>query len=731
MKNRLTLLCLALLGLTGGPSARAQYTTKEAFPGLSFPVPVEMVGPDDQTNRVFVASQSGTIRVVNPGLANASAKVFLDLTGRLLYGGERGLLGLAFHPDYARNGYFYLNYNRKGPNDETQTVISRWKASAPDPDAADPNSEVILLTFDHPDQNHKGGKIAFGNDGYLYIASGDGGGGGDPLNNAQNRTLLLGKILRIDVNQAANGLSYAIPPGNPYAGNTQGFRPEIYAYGLRNPWKMSVDRETGNVWAGDVGQEAREEIDLIQKGGNYGWRLMEGKACYNPVSCDPAGLVLPVWDYAQDNGRSITGGFVYRGKNLPGLRGKYIYGDFISGHVWALTYVPGGVSTNEFLFNFGWASLASFGEDANRELYLLNFSTGKIGQLVDPTTPVVQSFSPRGGTAGTTVVITGANFSAVPAQNAVRFGEATATVTAATTTSLTVVVPAGLGAGPALVTAAVSNRTSGSDNTFAVTLPGQTIQFAALPGRTFGEAPFVLRATASSSLPVSLALVAGPATLSGDTVKLTGAGTVAVRASQAGNANYQPAPDVTQSFTVNKAAQTISFPAIADKLVTDAPFALSASASSNLPVTLAVEGGPARLGEGAGSTPLLTPTGAGPVTVRASQAGNANYLAAPDVAQTFRVQSVTGTEEPTTAGFRAYPNPTRETFTVRLTGWAPHPNASLALYNAMGQKVTGQTVSLRGTTTQAVVSVNGFARGFYLLRVTAGNRMMQQKVGVE
>ena len=204
-----------------------------------------------------------------------------------------------------------------------------------------------------------------------------------------------------------------------------------------------------------------------------------------------------------------------------------------------------------------------------------------------------------------------------------------------------------------------------------------------------------------------------------------------VRASQAGNVNYQSAPDVTQSFVVNKAAQTISFPAIADKLVTDAPFALPVSASSNLPVTLTVEGGAASLGQTTGSTPLLTLTGAGPVTVRASQAGDANYLAAPEVVHTFTVQPITGTEEPAAAGFRAYPNPARESITVHLTGWASHPSASLTLYNAKGQKVSEQLISLRGTTAQATVPVRGFARGFYLLRVTAGGRLVQQKVVVE
>ncbi|MDB5261818.1 MAG: glucose sorbosone dehydrogenase, partial [Adhaeribacter sp.] len=318
-------------------SLPAEYQLAEAFPKLSFEQPVELTSPNDGTDRVFVVAQKGKIQVFPNKADAAAAPVFLDITDRVVSGGERGLLGLAFPADYKTTGYFYVNYTGGSP---LQTFISRFKVNAANPNVADPGSEVILLRFNQPYSNHNGGKVTFGNDGFLYIAVGDGGSGGDPQNNAQNRKELLGKVLRIDVNKTAGNLKYAIPADNPFRGNTEGFREEIFAYGLRNPWRMNFDRTTGALWAGDVGQNKIEEISIIQKGGNYGWKIMEADACFESQNCDKTNLIAPIYSYQQgsETGRSVTGGYVVRDKSLPGLEGKYIYGDFVSGNIWALTF---------------------------------------------------------------------------------------------------------------------------------------------------------------------------------------------------------------------------------------------------------------------------------------------------------------------------------------------------------------------------------------------------------
>jgi glucose/arabinose dehydrogenase len=309
-----------------------------------------------------------------------SAGEFLKINSKIVSGGERGLLGLAFHPGYKNNGYFYVNYTRGEP---LETVISRFRVSASNADRADAASEVVLLRFAQPYSNHNGGKIAFGNDGLLYISTGDGGSGGDPENRAQNRRELLGKILRIDVDQPAGNLPYGIPADNPYANNTEGFRKEIYAYGMRNAWRFNFDRQTGLLWAGDVGQNRIEEIDIIEKGGNYGWRIMEGEECFKSGDCDRAGLKDPIWSYRQggETGRSVTGGYVCRDQGLPGLQGKYIYGDFVSGNIWALTYSGNKAVKNELISRVS-SGLSSFGEDARSNLYVLAYGQGKIFRLV-------------------------------------------------------------------------------------------------------------------------------------------------------------------------------------------------------------------------------------------------------------------------------------------------------------------------------------------------------------
>jgi len=357
----------------------ASYILFPAFPTLEFDMPVELTSPLDNSNRVFVVEQKGKI-LSFPNKADVkSTSVFLDIVKKVDSGGEKGLLGLAFHPDYKNNGYFYVNYTRSSP---LETIISRFKVSPSNTSAADPASEVILLRYSQPYSNHNGGKIAFGNDGYLYISAGDGGSGGDPHNNGQDLTSLLGKILRIDVNKSSGGKKYSIPPDNPFSGNAKGYREEIFAYGLRNASRFNFDNETGRLWAGDVGQNEIEEIDIVEKGGNYGWRIMEAEKCFKPQNCNKENLILPVWSYRQgaSTGRSITGGYVCHDKNLRGLEGKYVYGDFVSGNIWALSYSGKKAIKNELLATLS-DGLSSFGEDEKKNLYVLAYSRGKVYRL--------------------------------------------------------------------------------------------------------------------------------------------------------------------------------------------------------------------------------------------------------------------------------------------------------------------------------------------------------------
>lgn len=357
--------------------AEAGVQLKVAFPNLTFDQPVEFVSPNDGSNRNFVIAQKGKIHVFKNDANVKSAPIFLDIINKVTSGGERGLLGLAFHPDFKNNGYFYVNYTRGGK--ELETAISRFQVSKTNANAVDAASEEVLLTFKQPYNNHNGGKVAFGKDGYLYIAVGDGGSGGDPQNNGQNKGVLLGKILRIDVNNPSGNLKYSIPEDNPFRGNKEGFREEIFAYGMRNPWRFSFDKTTGDLWAGDVGQNKIEEIDIIKKGQNYGWRLMEANECFKPEDCNKEGLSLPVWSYPQggSTGRSVTGGHVYRGKKLAALTGKYIYGDYVTGNIWTLTANKTGKYDNAFLIQHA-GSISSFGEDANNELYVCSYGDGKI-----------------------------------------------------------------------------------------------------------------------------------------------------------------------------------------------------------------------------------------------------------------------------------------------------------------------------------------------------------------
>lgn len=336
-----------------------------AFPNLSFSQPLDFQSPRDGSNRVFVAEKTGAILVFNNDETATEADIFLDLRGTISTLSEQGLLGFAFHPNFESNGYVFVCYNPS----TTLSVISRFTVSNSNTNSIDLNSELILIEIPQPATNHNGGQVAFGPDNYLYIALGDGGGAGDPNNNAQNKMNLLGSILRIDVDNTQEGLNYAIPSDNPFVGSAID-RQEIYAYGFRNPWRMSFDTSTGRLWAADVGQNQIEEIDIVGAEANYGWRLFEGTSCFSG-DCDNTDLVAPIFEYNQNNGdMSITGGYVYRGELISSLQGKYIYGDFVSGRIWSLTEDG---SDNELLFETG-LNIASFGTDANEELYLCAFN---------------------------------------------------------------------------------------------------------------------------------------------------------------------------------------------------------------------------------------------------------------------------------------------------------------------------------------------------------------------
>jgi glucose/arabinose dehydrogenase len=348
--------------------------------GLDLPDGVTNAG--DGSGRLFINEQAGKVRVITAGGA-LSPTPFVDLTSRIKSGGERGLLGLAFHPRFATNRRLFVDYTRAR---DGGTIVSELRASA-DGSRVDPSSERIILFVPQPFANHNGGQLAFGPDGYLYIGLGDGGSGGDPYGNGQNRNVLLGKILRIDVDGPhAAGKAYGIPPDNPYAAG--GFapgegRPEVWAYGLRNPWRFSFDRVTGELYIGDVGQNAWEEIDrqpLDPPGGaNYGWNLMEGNHCFQS-GCDPTGLTMPIAEYSHQLGCSVTGGYVYRGTAQAALRGMYIFGDYCSGRLFTV-HSEDGTFTTRTVAESG-LNISSFGEDEAGELYLVDLSGGGLYRLV-------------------------------------------------------------------------------------------------------------------------------------------------------------------------------------------------------------------------------------------------------------------------------------------------------------------------------------------------------------
>jgi glucose/arabinose dehydrogenase len=361
----LTALSCLLLSFSAEIRAQVGFDV-ETFAG-PFNRPVFMAYSPDGTGRLFVVEQRGLIKILDAD-GNITNNSFLNVSNRLSSGNEQGLLSMAFHPDFSTNRFFYISYTDTGGDSN----IVRFSVDMNDANAVDLASEKLIIEYDQDFSNHNGGQIAFGPDGMLYIASGDGGSGDDPLNRAQQLNTLLGKMLRIDVDA---GDPYAIPPDNPFVGVGGGVREEIWAYGLRNPWRFSFDRDTGDMWCGDVGQNAREEVNIIRPGENYGWKIMEADICRPPTTgCDMTSLTLPVIVYQQSsaNGRSITGGYVYRGNRLL-FKGTYFFADFLTGRVWS--FQPGG-GINDIEIEISNSSssvgrISSFAEDADGELYVI------------------------------------------------------------------------------------------------------------------------------------------------------------------------------------------------------------------------------------------------------------------------------------------------------------------------------------------------------------------------
>lgn len=412
IKQRLEIIsqiCVILFTLFSTVHIKAQITYEAAFPGVQFEYAIELQNANDGTNRMFVLEQKGLIKVftIDGSVTSDDVGTFLDITDRVSFGDgqEIGLLGLAFHPNYTTNGYFYVYYTTSSPlpNISTRVVLSRFTVNSSDMNIADKNSELILFQFDknQNNSNHNGGKISFGPDKYLYISLGDGGGANDPEGNAQNTNSIFGSICRIDVdldgdnpvetNPILPNGNYEIPSDNPFI-SVSGLD-EIYAYGLRNTWKFSFDDITGRLWGADVGQGEFEEINSIEKGGNYGWSRFEGLTVANSDVVITGATIFPVFFYNHTLGNSITGGYVYRGSGItssnPYIQSKYIFGDYVRGRVWALEYNQStGASSSTLLFNTNGQTVSSFGKDEAGELYFSDYGVNsEIYKLVDGTTP--------------------------------------------------------------------------------------------------------------------------------------------------------------------------------------------------------------------------------------------------------------------------------------------------------------------------------------------------------
>ncbi len=345
------------------------YEVVRAYPNLTFEQPLFLT---HQNNSIYVVEKTGKIKFFNNDPTVSESKTFIDLSARIdKTANEKGLLGFAFHPNYVENGQFFVYYTNK-----QDSVIARYTRDIANPEIGDFDSEDILLTYTQPYDNHNGGHLAFGADGFLYIASGDGGSGGDPQGNSQNKASLLGKILRIDVDQPKIDKNYSTPADNPFIGNSDGFKEEIFAYGLRNPWRFSFDFKRNLLIAADVGQNKVEEINLIEGGGNYGWNIMEGSQDYKSNGfIDKATLIAPIWEYEHPLGESITGGYTYYGKESPSLYGTYLYADFITGLIWGL-WIDADNNAQSYELYDSELMVASFGLAPDGEVIIVDYRGG-------------------------------------------------------------------------------------------------------------------------------------------------------------------------------------------------------------------------------------------------------------------------------------------------------------------------------------------------------------------
>ena len=391
-------VAILILGYGGalpaqGADSLPNFKMKVAYPKLAFNRPLFLCEAPDGSKRIFVVEQDGRVWIL-PGNRDGSEKqLFLDIADRKPHGGnEEGLLGFAFHPQFKANGKFYIYYSQQNPR---RSVISEFQVSKSDPNRAETGSERVLLEVLQPYENHNGGCTIFGPDGFLYIGLGDGGAANDPHGHGQNTFTLLGKILRIDVDTKTGHREYGIPRDNPFVNTKGGWMPEIWALGLRNPWRFTFDRETGQLFAGDVGQNKWEEVDIIVKGGNYGWNKREGLNPFNTNTVAASKLIDPIIEYPHaanlgtnhTPGLSVTGGYVYRGQKIPALRGVYLYADFNFGTVWGLKYENGSVTARGVLVPQNPArQISSFGEDQAGEIFVLAFD-GKIYELEDAASP--------------------------------------------------------------------------------------------------------------------------------------------------------------------------------------------------------------------------------------------------------------------------------------------------------------------------------------------------------
>jgi glucose/arabinose dehydrogenase len=381
----LLVACVAFAGADDVKTEVAKIKTVRTFKNLRVKLPVLIDHAGDGSNRLFIASQVGKIYVMKEDPKTEDPKVFMDIEKRVRYldrENEEGLLGLAFHPHFKKNGFlfvYYTQYQKTGKLPRT-SIISRFSVSPTNPDEVDPKSEKVILKISQPFWNHNGGTICFGPDGYLYVGLGDGGAGNDPMGNGQNLSTWLGSILRIDIDHPAEGKNYSIPKDNPFT-NHKNARPEIYAYGLRNVWRMTFDRQTGMGYVADVGQDFWEEVNILQKGGNYGWNLRESRHDFAKAPRKPKPnekFVEPIWEYDHATGKSITGGVVYRGKKHKELQGMYLFADYVTGFVWGLQYDPQKKQVTRHLEIRGVhkdkskekaAPVITFGESESGEVY--------------------------------------------------------------------------------------------------------------------------------------------------------------------------------------------------------------------------------------------------------------------------------------------------------------------------------------------------------------------------